>query len=94
MRFVQFVWIFVGAYLGPLPFVFFMGLLPGGWTRWLVGLDIPLGPGMSLPGLAVMLLLSATLGAFAALWAWRWRFERRNRGISGRDRTRPAGPVA
>ncbi|RKH49735.1 hypothetical protein D7Y23_15795 [Corallococcus sp. AB050B] len=76
MRFVQVVWIFVGAHLGPLALLLPMSVLPDGWSRWLMMLDIPVGPGVTLPGSAVAWLMSVALGALAALWAWRWRFER------------------
>ncbi|RKH98174.1 hypothetical protein [Corallococcus sp. AB038B] len=77
MRFVQIVWIFVGAYLGPVVMVALLSLLPKEGFRSLEVLDIPLGQGATLPGIAVLWLLSLVLGAVAALWVWRWRFERR-----------------
>ncbi|GMU00006.1 hypothetical protein KH5H1_41250 [Corallococcus caeni] len=80
MRFVQVVWIFVGAYFGPVASIALMSFLPKDWLRWLDVLDIPLGPGVTLPGIAMLWLLSLVLGAIAALWAWRWRFERRTQG--------------
>ncbi|CAM4313400.1 hypothetical protein COEX109129_17935 [Corallococcus exiguus] len=77
MRFVQIVWIFVGAYLGPVVVLSLLSLLPKGWLGWLDVLDIPLGQGATLPAIAVLWLLSLVLGAVAALWVWRWRFETR-----------------
>ena len=76
MRFVQTVWIFVGAYLGPLVMVSLLRLLPERWLRSRDVLEIPLGQGATLPGIAVLWSLSLVVGAVAALWAWRWRFER------------------
>ncbi|WP_147470004.1 hypothetical protein [Corallococcus sp. AB049A] len=77
MRFVQIVWIFVGAYLGPLVMVSLLRLWPERWLRSRDVLEIPLGQEASLPGIAVFWLLSLGLGAVAAVWAWRWLFERR-----------------
>ncbi|MBZ4373332.1 hypothetical protein [Corallococcus sp. AS-1-6] len=41
MRFVQLVWIFVGAYLGPVVMLFLVSLLPEGWLRSRDALEIP-----------------------------------------------------
>ncbi|NRD55074.1 hypothetical protein HRD49_01545 [Corallococcus exiguus] len=82
MRFMQIVWILVGAYLGPLVVLLPLRLLPEEWVRWLDVLEIPLGQSATLPAIRVLWLLSLLLGTVATLWAWKLRFEGR---VGGRN---------
>ncbi|MBZ4333326.1 hypothetical protein [Corallococcus sp. AS-1-12] len=54
MRFVQLVWIFVGAYLRPVVMLFLVSLLPEGWLRSRDALEIPFCLVNGLGGVCVM----------------------------------------